>query len=125
MRTDRGKESYWTLIDSTGKIHALPRTLGRVLNSQDWTSMSTQSLSGSQNQILLKSKNNIAAFRLTNKGQVIDFVEFEAEHKDAPNIVASAFFGNYKHELYQLVIVGLDKKTKTEIRTNSEPNYCP
>lgn len=42
MRTDRKTESYWTLIDATGKIHPLPRTLRRVLNSEEWTDMSIQ-----------------------------------------------------------------------------------
>ena len=42
IRTDRKKESYWTLIDATGQILQLPRTLNRVLYSEEWTNMSIQ-----------------------------------------------------------------------------------
>ena len=67
----------------------------------------------------------MAAFRLTHYGRVIDFVEFETERADSPNAVAKAFLGNYKHDLYQLVIVGLEPKKKLELRANTEPNFCP
>lgn len=39
MRTDRKSETYWTLIDASGKIYDIPRGLRRILMSDDWVSM--------------------------------------------------------------------------------------
>ena len=96
MRTDRANETYWTLIQNTGKILRLPRTLRRVLNSQDWKFMSIQSLNGQNNQILLKSDQKIAAFRVSMEGRLIDSVEFDREAEDGPNMIADSILGNYK-----------------------------
>ena len=100
MRTDRGNETYWTVIDSTGKIVQISRTLRRVLNSEDWTDMSTQALVGSSNQILLKSANKIAVFRLSYTGRLINSVEFPAYGSDCPQTLCDKVLGNFNEDLY-------------------------
>ena len=62
--------------------------------------MSTQSLQGQRNQVLLKSSKKIAAFRLTMYGRLIDSVEFDAENEDGPNMIADSILGNYQQDLF-------------------------
>ena len=57
-------------------------------------------MKGSKNQILLKSKNKIAAFRLQWNGKLIDSVTFDAEDVDGPNVLADSILGNYNEELF-------------------------
>ena len=99
MRTDRKTESYWTLIDATGKIHPLPRTLRRVLNSEEWTDMSIQPIIDAQNQLLLKSKDSMVAFRFGERGNILNSIKFTADDPEV-NLLANTFLGNYEGELY-------------------------
>ena len=53
MRTDRKEEHYWTLVDNSGFICDMPRTLRRVLYSENWTQMKTTEIIHAQTQLLL------------------------------------------------------------------------
>ena len=48
---------------------------------------------------------------------MIDFVEFESKPKSFPETVAESFLGNYKHDLYQIVIVS----SLDQINESKEP----
>ena len=72
MRTDRKDEHYWTLIDSSGKIEELPRTLKRVLASDDYIKMSAKHIYKGYTQLLLESNDKIAAFKLGLRGNIVE-----------------------------------------------------
>lgn len=48
MRTDRERTHYWTLMNAAGFICEMPRTLRRVLDSDDWVSMDTKGIVNAQ-----------------------------------------------------------------------------
>ena len=99
MRTDRTDDTFWTLLDSTGKIHSLPRTLHRVLYSDEWTSMKSQPIKNYQNQLLFKSSKTMAAFRFDSSGNFLDYVTFSAQHPEV-SLIANKFYGNYDGGLF-------------------------
>ena len=72
LRTDRTGESYWTLIDATGKIYNLPRTLKRILQNDDFDRVSTKHIQNGLTQLLLQSETKIAAFKFDVDGKMIE-----------------------------------------------------
>ena len=117
MRTDRKTDTFWTLIDSSGEILDFPRTLSRILYSDDWTSMKTQLIKSNQNQLLLESQKKIVAFRFNENGILLDSVEFEAEHPQI-NLIANSFQGNYQGELFQVAIISEKQKKPKVLKEN-------
>ena len=79
---------------------------------------------GSKNQILLKSANKIAAFRLNFKGQYIDYAEFNAVEDKGPNVLTDSILGNYSEELFQLIIVDISNKKRKVQVPNTETYKC-
>ena len=63
------------------------------------------------------------AFRLSAVGDLLDFVDFPAQHPEI-NLIANKFYGNYQGELFQIALVSDELKKEKIVKENDELQFC-
>ena len=112
MRTDYRDEHYWTLVDSDGKIHAIPFLLKKYLTWCDWTTMTATPIKNNQTQLLLSSGAAFLALRLSPKGDLLQPSIFDKTLVPTrERTLASTLLCSYKGDLYRACLVAANSST--------------